>query len=170
VSGSGHAALARTLLVMAGGDQRAIARIMPVLETYGGTILRMGDIGAAMNAKLINNLMAVVNIGQAYRALLLGKTMGIDPAALRSALMAGTGRSFAIDLIKRLHAPARAEHVLSLLRKDVTLAISAMPPDERTYWQALAETGVEALIKLMTGTVILRMRQEDQSGEYVVHS
>lgn len=169
VSGSGHAALARKLLVMAGGDAPSIARIMPVLETYAGTVIRMGDVGAAMNAKLINNLMAVVNIGQAYRALTLGKAMGVDPVALREALMVGTGRSFAIDLIKRLHVPERADHVRSVLRKDVDLAIGAMPGDERSYWAPLAEAGLSALDLLVSGSVVLLPEKEEHHGEYVVH-
>ncbi|OJY53878.1 NAD(P)-dependent oxidoreductase [Sphingomonas sp. 67-41] len=170
VSGSGHAALARKLLVMAGGEAPAIARAMPVLETYAGTVIRMGDVGAAMNAKLINNLMAVVNIGQAYRALALGKAMGVHPAALREALMVGTGRSFAIDLIKRLHVPARADHVRGVLRKDVDLAIGAMPADERGYWAPLAEVGLDALNVLVSGEVVLLPEKEEEHGEYVVHA
>ncbi|RYY29127.1 MAG: NAD(P)-dependent oxidoreductase [Sphingomonadales bacterium] len=168
VSGSGHAALDRKLLVMAGGDPKAVARIMPVLETYAGTIIRMGEVGAAMNAKLINNLMAVVNIGQAYRALSLGKAMGVDPAALREALMVGTGRSFAIDLIKRLHVPERADHVRGVLRKDVDLAIGAMPPGERSYWAPLAENGLTALDILVSGAVTLLSEMEEEHGEYIV--
>src|SRR3546814_2087825 len=38
VSGFGHAALSRTLLVMCGGDAHAVARIVHVLECYAGTI------------------------------------------------------------------------------------------------------------------------------------
>lgn len=169
VSGSGHAALARKLLVMTGGDAPSIARIMPVLETYAGTIIRMGEVGAAMNAKLINNLMAVVNIGQAFHALSLGKAMGVDPVALREALMVGTGRTFAIDLIRRLHVPERADHVRGVLRKDVDLAIAAMPAAKRDYWAPLAEAGLSALGELVSGSVTLLPEKEEEHGEYVVH-
>lgn len=169
VSGSGHAALARTLLVMAGGDPWAIARAMPVLECYGGTILRMGKVGTAMNAKLVNNLMAVVNIGQAWAALVLGRKLGIEPAALREALMVGTGRTFAVDLVKRLQRPERADHVLRILRKDVDLALEAMPADEAERWAPLAGTGLDALERLVAGGEILIPLKEDHDGEYVVH-
>jgi 3-hydroxyisobutyrate dehydrogenase len=169
VSGSGHAALARNLLVMTGGDAHSIARIMPVLETYAGTIIRMGEVGAAMNAKLINNLMAVVNIGQAFQALSLGKAMGVDPVALREALMVGTGRTFAIDLIKRLHVPERADHVRGVLCKDVDLAFAAMPAATRSYWAPVAEAGLSALGELVSGSVTLLPEKEGEHGEYVVH-
>ena len=169
VSGSGHAALARKLLVMTGGDAGAIARTMPVLESYAGTIIRMGDVGAAMNAKLVNNLMAVVNIGQAFHALALGRKVGVEPAALRQALMVGTGRSFAVDLIARLHVPKRAHHVRGVLVKDVDLAIEAMPADERAYWRPLAQAGLDALEQLISGGVTLLPVKEEEHGEYIVY-
>ena len=168
VSGSGHAALAQKLLVMAGGDAVAIARVMPVLESYAGTVIRMGDVGAAMNAKLVNNLMAVVNIGQAFHALSLGKALGVEPWALREALLVGTGRSFAIDLIKRLQVPARAHHVRGVLVKDVDLAIEAMPASEQAYWAPLARCGLDVLEKLVTGSATLLPEKEEEHGEYVV--
>jgi 3-hydroxyisobutyrate dehydrogenase-like beta-hydroxyacid dehydrogenase len=171
VSGSGHAALAKTLLVMCGGDNRAIARIVPVLECYAGTILRMGGAGAAMSAKLINNLMAVVNIGQAYQALLLGRAAGIDPAALRQAVLAGTGRTFAMDLIQRLQVPDRAAHVLGILRKDVALALEALPRPQVNCWVPLAQAGLEALEVLVTGgEMLLPSKKEGMlHGEFVVY-
>lgn len=170
VSGSGHAALARSLLVMAGGDAAAVARAMPVLESYASTIIRIGHVGAAMNAKLVNNLMVVVNIGQAFRALTLGRRMGVEPVALRKALLAGTGRTFAIDLIERLQVPARADHVRSILLKDVGLAIDAMPQDEQGYWQSLALPGLDALARLTSGEAVLLPVMETDHGEYVVHA
>ncbi|EQA96600.1 MULTISPECIES: NAD(P)-dependent oxidoreductase [Sphingobium] len=171
VSGSGHAALAKTLLVMCGGDNRAIARIVPVLECYAGTILRMGGAGAAMSAKLINNLMAVVNIGQAYQALLLGRAAGIDPAALRQAVLAGTGRTFAMDLIQRLQVPDRAAHVLGILRKDVALALEALPRPQVNCWVPLAHAGLEALEVLVTGGEMLLPSNKEGMlhGEFVVY-
>lgn len=169
VSGSARAALARELLVMGGGDAPAIARTMPVLETYAGTVMRMGPVGAAMSAKLINNMMAVVNIGHAYRALKLGKAVGVDPTALREALMLGTGRSFALDLIKGLQVPARARHVRGILRRDVDLAMDAMASDERAYWAPLAEAGLDVLGVLVSGKETLLPEKEAEHGEYVVH-
>ena len=160
VSGSGHAALAGTLLVMTGGEGRALDRMRPVLECYAGTIVPMGAVGSAMHAKLVNNLLAVVNIGQAFRALMLGRSVGVDPHALRAAIRAGTGRSFAMDLIARLQLPARAEHVRAILAKDVALAIESVPKDERQYWQCLADVGLDALARLSSGEVAVLPERE----------
>jgi 3-hydroxyisobutyrate dehydrogenase-like beta-hydroxyacid dehydrogenase len=148
VSGSGHAASARTLLVMAGGEEQALARVRPVLVSYAGTILHLGVVGTAMKAKLINNLLSAVNIGQAFHALALGRAAGVDPVLLRQAILAGTGRTFAMDLIERLRDPARAAHVHAVLRKDVALALESLPATQVAHWRPLAETGLEALVAL----------------------
>ena len=108
----------------------------------------IGEVGAAMRAKLINNLLAVVHIGLAYRALRLGQSLGIDEGALRRALMTGTGRSFAIELVDRLQCPDKAGHVRALLEKDVGLALDVAPPHERQEWQRLADAGLRALDRL----------------------
>lgn len=151
VSGSGPAAAAGQLLVMAGGDSAAVARVTPVVSSYAASVIAMGPVGHGMKAKLINNLMAVVNIGQAYRALALGRMMEIDTRALRSVLMAGSGQSCAVELIEHLQLPERAEHVQALLEKDVYLALDAMPANEQDYWEGQAATGLASLFSLATG-------------------
>ena len=148
VSGSGHAAAAGRLLVMAGGRRHAFDAIRPVIQSHGGTIEFMGGIGTAMRAKLINNLLVVVHIGLAYRALMLGQSLDIGDGALRRVLMAGTGRSFAIELIDRLQRPDKADHVRSLLEKDIGLALDIVAREDRPIWQAQAEAGLDALEQL----------------------
>jgi 3-hydroxyisobutyrate dehydrogenase-like beta-hydroxyacid dehydrogenase len=151
VSGSGHAARARSLLVMAGGEAAALDRVQPVLDAYAGRVVRMGPVGAAMSAKLINNLLAAVNIGQAFQALALGRELGVAPAQLREAVLAGTGRSFAMDALRRFQEPARAAHIRDILGKDVALALQAMPLDAAAHWRPAAEAGIAALQALAEG-------------------
>jgi 3-hydroxyisobutyrate dehydrogenase len=145
VSGSGHAARARSLLLMAGGDAEALAWARPVFESFAGTILHMGPAGTAMAAKLINNLLAAVQIGHAAAALRLGQGLGIDPDLLRTAVLAGTGRSFAMDAIERFRDPPRAVHVRRILEKDVALALAELTPEQAGAWGPLAQGGLEAL-------------------------
>jgi 3-hydroxyisobutyrate dehydrogenase-like beta-hydroxyacid dehydrogenase len=155
VSGSGHAARARTLLLMVGGDDRAFDRARPVFETFAGTILRMGPVGSAMSAKLVNNLLACVHIGHAYRALELGQGLGLDLTLLRAAVLAGTGRSFAMEAIERFRDPVRARHVRRILEKDVTLALAEIGAAEAADWGPHAEAGLEALNALAEGELTL---------------
>jgi 3-hydroxyisobutyrate dehydrogenase len=151
VSGSGHAARARALLLMAGGDAQAFARARPVFESFAGTLLHMGPVGAAMAAKLVNNLLAAVHIGHAYAALRLATGLGIDPDLVRAAVLAGTGRSFAMDAIERFRDPPRAAHVRRILEKDVGLALREIPPGDAAAWRPLALAGLDALQSLASG-------------------
>jgi 3-hydroxyisobutyrate dehydrogenase-like beta-hydroxyacid dehydrogenase len=151
VSGSGHAARTRSLLVMAGGEEAVLDRARPVFAAYAGTVLWMGEVGAATTAKLINNLLAALNIGHAVRALELGCSLGFDPALLRRAVLAATGRSFAMEAVERFCEPTRAAHVAAILRKDVALALEELPAPASAPWASHAWDGVAALEGLAQG-------------------
>jgi len=151
VSGSGHAARSRSLLVMTGGDEVAVERAQPAFAAFAGTQIHMGPVGAAMNAKLVNNLLAAVHIGDASRALQWGVALEVAPRLLRQAVLAGTGRSFAMEAIERFREPARAAHVRRILGKDVALALDVIPQGEAGRWRALAEEGLDALQSMAAG-------------------
>ena len=151
VSGSGHAARSKSLLVMTGGDEETVERARPAFAAFAGTLIHMGPVGAAMNAKLVNNLLAAVHIGDASRALQLGVALEVAPRLLRQAVLAGTGRSFAMEAIDRFREPARAAHVRRILAKDVALALEVIPQREAARWREHAEEGLEALQTLAAG-------------------
>lgn len=44
------------LAVMVGGDEASYERVKPVMETYGGLVLRLGPLGAGLDAKLAINM------------------------------------------------------------------------------------------------------------------
>lgn len=151
VSGSGRAARARNLLVMVGGEVGAFEQVRPAFASFAARQLHMGPVGAAMSAKLINNLLSAVHIGRAYEALLLAAQQGVDPRLLREAVLAGTGRSFAMEALERFHEPLRAAHISRILAKDVALALGEMAPDDAERWAPLAQAGLDALDALAGG-------------------
>jgi 3-hydroxyisobutyrate dehydrogenase len=151
VSGSGRGARAGTLLVMVGGDKTALARVRPAWASFANPIVHMGAPGAAMRAKLINNLTAIAHIGVAHQALTLGAAAGLDTDDLRTAMLAGTARSFGFDVLQYLHEAMRASHVLGLTRKDVQLAIDALPPAEAAGIVGLAQAGLACIEALARG-------------------
>ena len=51
-----------TLTIMAGGKKEAIDLAYPVFEVIGKTIYHVGDIGAGMVVKLVNNAMGHINV------------------------------------------------------------------------------------------------------------
>ncbi len=123
VSGSRPRALARDLLLILGGDSTAIQRARPVFESYANPIICIGGVGDAMKAKLVNNFLATAHIDLAFEALELAEMLGLDREEMRQILLAGSGRSFALQNIPRLLSP-RKERVGLLLQKDCALASS----------------------------------------------
>lgn len=121
VSGGSPAAEAGVLTLMLGGDEQVIARAMPVFQSFGKLIIRLGDVGAGQHVKLINNSLLVANLGLAYVALEAGKLLEIDKASLVELLLASSGRSFALEVMGRMESPAGFRHGGALLRKDLRL-------------------------------------------------
>jgi 2-hydroxy-3-oxopropionate reductase len=101
VSGGSVAAEAGTLAVMIGGSQAAVDRVRPVLSCYAKTIVHVGASGAGQVAKACNQICTIVNQLGAAEAMLLAERAGVDPRAVKDALMAG----FAASRMLELQAP-----------------------------------------------------------------
>jgi 3-hydroxyisobutyrate dehydrogenase len=121
VSGGGPGAAARTLTVMIGGDEDAVAAARPIFETFGGLIVRVGGVGAGQTAKLVNNALMAAHVAMAHYALSAGSALGLDRAALSEIVKASSGRSFGFEVYSRLPAPSAFGHGARLLAKDVRL-------------------------------------------------
>lgn len=130
VSGGGPGAAAGTLTVMCGGTAGAFARARPVFETFGKTIIHLGDIGAGQRAKLVNNALMAANMGLAHAALAAGEALGIDRAALATLIKESSGRSFGFEVYARLSSPQAFIHGAPLLVKDVALLKAILLDDE----------------------------------------
>jgi 3-hydroxyisobutyrate dehydrogenase-like beta-hydroxyacid dehydrogenase len=129
VSGGGPAATAKTLSVMCGGTPEAFAQAMPVLETFAGLCLLLGEVGSGQRAKLVNNALLAATMGLAHAALGAADTLGLDRAALIGIIKVSTGRSMGFDIYARLPSPAAFQIGAPLLRKDVDLLKSVLPDD-----------------------------------------
>jgi 3-hydroxyisobutyrate dehydrogenase-like beta-hydroxyacid dehydrogenase len=142
VSGSARAALNKTLLVIVGGSAAALEKARPAFETYGDPILHIGACGMAMQAKLLNNLIAAANKAVAIRALLAASAAGLDPSLVRRLVLAGVGSSTALAIVGKLQHPLRARHIGLLVAKDLQLAREALPYKELDPLFALAEEAI----------------------------
>jgi 3-hydroxyisobutyrate dehydrogenase-like beta-hydroxyacid dehydrogenase len=99
VSGGGHKAASRELLVMAGGTAEVLERCRPVLETFGEPILHVGPIGAGQEVKLLNNTVFAAQLALAAEAFELAAARQLDQAAVASILASGSGRSYAAEVV-----------------------------------------------------------------------
>lgn len=121
VSGGGPAAASRTLTVMIGGAEEVVAAARPIFETFGGLIVRVGDVGAGQMAKLVNNALMAAHVAMAHYGLAAAATLGLDRAALTEIIKASSGRSYGFEVYSRLPTPGAFDHGAKLLAKDVRL-------------------------------------------------
>jgi len=98
VSGGAAVAEAGGLTIMAGGDESVFARVLPILECYGKTIVHIGPNGAGQVAKACNQICTIVNMLGAAEAMLMAERAGIDPAKARDVLMTGFGASRMLEM------------------------------------------------------------------------
>ena len=98
VSGGSAAAEAGTLAIMIGGPKTAVDRVSPVLSSYAKSIVHIGASGAGQVAKACNQICTIVNQLGAAEAMLLAERAGVDPRAVKEALMGGFAASRMLDL------------------------------------------------------------------------
>lgn len=124
VSGGVKGATGGTLTVMAGGSEEDLARAQPVLDILASSVVRVGAVGSASAAKLINQMLVGVHLTAALEAHAAGARAGVDPQVLHQIITSSTGDSFMFRRVsKNLFAQDFAPGFkLDLLAKDLRLA------------------------------------------------
>jgi 2-hydroxy-3-oxopropionate reductase len=102
VSGGDIGARDGTLAVMVGGPQKALQRVMPVLQAIGKTITHVGDSGAGQIAKAANQIMVAAQMIALGELLVFAKKAGADPQKVVAAIRGGAAQCWALD-----HKPPR---------------------------------------------------------------
>ena len=126
ISGGPVRAASGTMSMMLAGSAALIARFAPVLRDMAATRFDMGaKVGDAARTKLVNNLLAGINLVAGAEALALGAKLGLSKRALFDVITASSGASWITsDRMARAldgdYAP-RARTVI--LTKDVGLAV-----------------------------------------------
>ena len=94
---SGHQKKAQegTLTIMCGGRQETFQKVKPLLDCCGSVVLYMGGYGSGQLTKMINNCAFNICIASFCELMPLGVKMGLDPEALGTILMNGSGSSYA---------------------------------------------------------------------------
>lgn len=99
VSGGGHKAAARELLVMVGGPAEVVDRCRGVLETFGDPVLHLGPLGAGQEVKLLNNAVFAAQLALAAEVFALAADRALDQQAVATVLSNGSGRSYAAEVV-----------------------------------------------------------------------
>lgn len=98
VSGGVIGAQNATLAIMAGGKSEVLARVRPLLERLGKTLVHVGPNGAGQVAKACNQMIMVSCIEAVAEAMLLARHAGADPEKVRQALAGGSAGSRVLEV------------------------------------------------------------------------
>lgn len=160
VSGGEVGAKNAALTIMVGGSQAAFDRALPLFETMGKNINRVGEVGDGQTAKVANQIIVGLTIQAVAEALLFAKKAGADPMKVREALMGG----FAASRILEVHGDRMNKRTfdpgfrIRLHRKDLALALDAA----RSLDLALPNTAATA--QLMSAAMAQGDGDKDHSG------
>jgi len=120
VSGGPQDVAAGRLTLFVGGAEDTVARIRPVLQSYGDPVLHVGPVGAGQRVKLVNNALFAAQIGLLADAVRLAALLGVDEAVLLGALPHGSAASRALaGAVARGSVAMFTEDVADFLSKDV---------------------------------------------------
>jgi 3-hydroxyisobutyrate dehydrogenase-like beta-hydroxyacid dehydrogenase len=125
VSGGPARAHDGTMTIMAAGPPEALARCEPVFAVIARKVFRVGAAaGDAAKFKIVNNLLAAVNLAAAGEALALAKRAGLDLHALTDVINASSGASwiFADRVPRALAGDFAPRAAARILAKDVGIA------------------------------------------------
>jgi 3-hydroxyisobutyrate dehydrogenase-like beta-hydroxyacid dehydrogenase len=126
---SGGPARARdgTMSLMVACSDAAFAAQRPLLEALSSRVFRVGERpGDGARTKLVNNLLAAVNLAGAAEALALAERVGLDATAVQAVIERSSGQSWiGSDRMPRaLRGDLAPLAHTTLLRKDSALAVA----------------------------------------------
>jgi 3-hydroxyisobutyrate dehydrogenase len=124
VSGGEVVAAAGRLLVIVGGRDDDIEACRPMFDTYSDNIVRVGDVGAAQTAKLVNNSLMAAITGLVFDAFELGRALGIDEAGLGKVLSGGSASNPSVGVYMDHGAETLSIAAWPTLHKDVAIMTS----------------------------------------------
>jgi len=97
VSGGAVGARDASLAIMVGGAADALARVRPLFDLLGKTVVHVGGNGAGQVAKACNQMVMVAAIQACAEAMRLAAASGVDPARVRQALLGGSAGSRVLE-------------------------------------------------------------------------
>jgi 2-hydroxymethylglutarate dehydrogenase len=129
VSGGVTAAENGTLTIIVGGDRALLDEHIDLMQAMGKNIYHVGDVGMGETVKMINQVLAGINMLAIAEAFVLGTKLGVDPETIYKVIRVSAGNSFLIDarvpdyLLKGDFS--RPGFALDLMLKDLGLAIES---------------------------------------------
>lgn len=117
-----------TMSLMVACDEAVFDRHRDLVAALSGHVFRVGTRpGDGARTKLVNNLLAGINLVGAAEALALAARLGLDPARTLEVIAQSSGQSWIADdrMPRALAGDYAPRGHLSLLQKDTRLAVEA---------------------------------------------
>lgn len=148
MSGAAIAAREMRLSFMLGGDQAEVQPLMPLFEAMGTSIHVMGDFGAGMSAKVLNNLLAASSTAMTRLVLEWADQLEIDEQSLLQLIDSSSGQNwFARNFsdIEFARDGWSQDNTIGILEKDVMSALDAAPHGADTALPVAVMTAIRNL-------------------------
>lgn len=149
MSGGPQRARDGQMSLMVAGPEAAFRRCLPLLREMASRVFCIGARpGDGARTKIVNNLLAAINLAGAAEALALAGRLGLDAATTLGVIEQSSGQSWiGSDRAHRwLAGDASVRARMALLAKDSALALAAAPPDaELPLGRAAAEAFAQAV-------------------------
>jgi 3-hydroxyisobutyrate dehydrogenase len=97
VSGGDIGARNATLSIMAGGDAAALARVRPLFEAMGKTIVHEGGAGSGQHTKMCNQIVIAGTMIGVCESLLYGARAGLDLNTMLQSIRGGAAGCWTLE-------------------------------------------------------------------------
>lgn len=148
MSGAAIAAQEARLSFMLGGTDADLDRLQPLFDAMGAHFHRMGDFGAGMQAKVLNNLLAASNTAMTRLVLDWADQAGLDERKLLDLIHTSSGQNWfasGFDKIEFARDGLQQDNTIAILVKDVASALDAAPDSANTTLPKTVQDTIRAL-------------------------
>ena len=128
VSGGPVRARAGSMSMMMGGPAALVARCGSLLEAMSDKRFHVGEaIGDGSKAKIVNNLLAGVNLAAGCEALALAERLGLDAKQALDVIAQSSGASWIVEdrMRRAMEGDFAPRAAVTLLAKDLGLALDS---------------------------------------------
>jgi len=91
------------LVWLVGGDEKTVEKVRPVMEPCGREVFHLGDIGAGMVGKAMNNMLLWAALIADHEALSIAESHGVSKERLIPALLRSSGTNWPLEHWKDMH-------------------------------------------------------------------
>ena len=130
MSGGPQAAIARTLTFMVGGVDEQIAPLRPLFDAMGNKTFELGNLGAGMTIKMLNNFVAATTVAAVRNVITQAASLGVEKDLLLSVMDKSSGQTWfgsSFNQTEWAQETYDKANTIGILEKDVRAFIDTLP-------------------------------------------